>query len=292
MDLLGRWDQGEDPSVAEMKRAWVWSWDKAAALFAELRTWAAETGARVPPVTAAGKIGSESGANREKDGRPEPDATPKVDASPGESREQIGSKSGASCAGVPRSRQTETVEESSNLPPPPATAHAEPAPKARAARKPPADKSPPHPYHQRVIDAWDRVHVEATRTNTAPGLHYGGGTKAVFTGHEIRLLATVRDERVPRTEGPDGESAMQLVGTAFRRYVADALAGRAFPPGPPTVRGFCHDSAVWFGPATQHRARDAPTRRGRGSIFAALAEDIEPPDPHPDAIPTTCEVVP
>lgn len=143
MDLLGRWDQGEDPSVAEMKRAWIWSWDKAAALFAEMRAWAIEAGARLPPEVPSGKIGSESGGNRENAGRPDVGSTPATTEQSGERREAIGSESGASCARVPRSRQTETTEEEIPISPPAAQPAPAPAPDPTPEPvKPPRPKPP------------------------------------------------------------------------------------------------------------------------------------------------------
>jgi hypothetical protein len=110
MWVLGRWHFGGSPAVAELKRHTGWGWDRCAAFMARLWTWAGEWGI-TRPETSPGKTGSNRGGSAGKPGRLDPQPTPVIGNKPGETGEAPGSNRGASRAGDPLVRETETLED-------------------------------------------------------------------------------------------------------------------------------------------------------------------------------------
>lgn len=146
----------------------------------------------------------------------------------------------------------------------PAPAVAEPAPKAKRS---PKVKPEPHPYHQRVIDAWDRTWAERN-----PGTPYPWSPRDVAT-----LTRAVRDPLVHRDER--GVEDLQRVGAAFRRYLGQQVDGR-YVRGL-SIAGFARDPALWFvATSSADPATGAPRRRSSARV-PSLAELLNVNHEHP-----------
>lgn len=125
--------------------------------------------------------------------------------------------------------------------------------RAKAAKA----KKEPHPFHERVIKAWERClkerHETLGLTDPIPSL----------TSAEVMMLCTcVRDRFVSRDEA-QGVADMQRVGAAMRRYLSQRVDG-TYVKGL-SVKGFCGDVAKWMTPVD---VSPAPTRPGPAASTA------------------------
>ena len=122
-------------------------------------------------------------------------------------------------------------------------------------------KSDPHPCHQRVIDAWDRV-WRKTRSEIHQDPPYP------WTPRDIAILAKqIRDPYVSR-DPSKYDADMQRLGAAINRYLSQSVDG-TYVKGL-TIKGFAADVPRWFssvdaaipirrGPATFESLQDILT---------------------------------
>lgn len=143
-------------------------------------------------------------------------------------------------------------------------------------------KTDPHPCHQRVIDAWDRVwrktRMEPHHDPTYP-----------WSPRDIAILVKqIRDPYVSR-DPAKFDADMQRLGAAMTRYLSQEVDGR-FVKGL-SIKGFAGDVARWFTPA------DAAVQIRRGpteyrSISDLLGESEIAPTANRDALDVAYQVIP
>lgn len=129
-------------------------------------------------------------------------------------------------------------------------------PEKRKATRKAKDTPEPHPFNQRVIDAWTRVWGKC-RVGEPP---------YVWAKRDVMILVKcVRDPYVSR-DPVKGIEDMQRVGAAMTRYLSQEVDGR-FVKGL-SIQNFAGDVAKWF------TSVDAATKIQRGREPAPSIQDL------------------